>query len=370
MAKNPKMILCRNCNTPIPAKAKVCPSCGAKNRKPFYKRVWFILLVLAVLLVVLMNLAGRKRGERFDWKDMELGSMLPMPNSHTGLVFSNSQDSLSLDVYHTSQREYNDYKKACQELGFTEESDSSESSYSAFNTDGYELSLHYYGEEMSIRLDAPIEMQALTWPNSEIVRLLPQPASLTGKIERETSENFLAYIGETSPEAYSAYVDACSANGFTVDYERLEDVYRADNEAGYHITVQYEGNQVMRIEISAPEEQAAPTVTPVPTETPEPAAASDAASSAPASGIRPEFQQAMDSYEAFIDEYIDFMERYEQSDGSDLTLLADYADYMSRYADMMADFDAWNSEDMTTEESLYYLEVQARVSQKLLEAAA
>ena len=109
--------------------------------------------------------------------------------------------------------------------------------------------------------------------------------------------------------------------------------------------------------------QAEPTPTP---------AASDgaAADSTAATGIRPEFQQAMDSYEAFMDEYCAFMEKYSASDGSDLTLLADYADYMSRYADMMEDFEAWDSEEMTTEETLYYIEVQTRINQKLLEAAA
>ena len=85
--------------------------------------------------------------------------------------------------------------------------------------------------------------------------------------------------------------------------------------------------------------------------------------------MRPEFKEAMDSYEAFFDEYVAFMEKYAASDGSDLTLLTDYANYMSKYADMMADFEAWDSEDMNTAETAYYIEVQSRISQKLLEVA-
>ena len=75
--------------------------------------------------------------------------------------------------------------------------------------------------------------------------------------------------------------------------------------------------------------------------------------------------QRMDSYEAFIDEYVAVLQKYNQNP-TDLSLLNDYATYMSKYADLAAKFDAWESEDLNTAELAYYLEVQSRVSQKLL----
>lgn len=39
---------CKNCGEIIPVKAKRCPSCGAKNRRPLWKRWWFWLLVVLV----------------------------------------------------------------------------------------------------------------------------------------------------------------------------------------------------------------------------------------------------------------------------------------------------------------------------------
>lgn len=86
--------------------------------------------------------------------------------------------------------------------------------------------------------------------------------------------------------------------------------------------------------------------------------------------IRPEFQQAMDSYESFFDAYCDFMQRYSESDGTDLSMLADYADMMEQYAQVTSDFNNWNSDDLTTAELSLYLDVQTRVSQKLLETSA
>ncbi len=84
--------------------------------------------------------------------------------------------------------------------------------------------------------------------------------------------------------------------------------------------------------------------------------------------LDPDFKAAMDSYEAFIDEYVAFMKKYEASDGTDLSLLADYAAYMTKYTELAEDFDNWESEDMSTAETAYYIEVQSRVAQKLLEA--
>lgn len=46
MEKKTKMTLCSNCKAEMPANAKVCPSCGAKNRKPFYRKWWVILLAV------------------------------------------------------------------------------------------------------------------------------------------------------------------------------------------------------------------------------------------------------------------------------------------------------------------------------------
>lgn len=86
-------------------------------------------------------------------------------------------------------------------------------------------------------------------------------------------------------------------------------------------------------------------------------------------GLNPDFKAAMDSYENFMNEYVAFMKKY-KANPSDLSLLADYADYMSKYADFAEDFEDWENEDMNAAETAYYIEVQSRVSKKLLEVAS
>ena len=85
-------------------------------------------------------------------------------------------------------------------------------------------------------------------------------------------------------------------------------------------------------------------------------------------GISPEFKAAMDSYEAFFDEYIAFMERYANSDG-DLSLLTDYMEYMSQYTETMEKLNSIEENELTSAELLYYSEVMSRISQKLLAAS-
>lgn len=41
---------CKTCGAPIAKNAKRCPACGAKNKKPIYKRIWFWIVVIAVVV--------------------------------------------------------------------------------------------------------------------------------------------------------------------------------------------------------------------------------------------------------------------------------------------------------------------------------
>ena len=73
----------------------------------------------------------------------------------------------------------------------------------------------------------------------------------------------------------------------------------------------------------------------------------------------------MDSYESFMNEYCDFMEKYENSDDV-ASMLNDYTEYMKKYADFTQKMDDMGNSDLNTEELKYYLDVQNRVSQRLL----
>ena len=49
---NKKMKPCKVCGNMIAKKAKRCPQCGAKNKKPIYKRVWIYIVSLPLILII------------------------------------------------------------------------------------------------------------------------------------------------------------------------------------------------------------------------------------------------------------------------------------------------------------------------------
>lgn len=46
-----KLINCKFCGKEISKTAKVCPGCGAKNKKPFYKTVWFWAIIIFLIII-------------------------------------------------------------------------------------------------------------------------------------------------------------------------------------------------------------------------------------------------------------------------------------------------------------------------------
>ena len=83
-------------------------------------------------------------------------------------------------------------------------------------------------------------------------------------------------------------------------------------------------------------------------------------------GIRPEFKEAMDSYEAFYIEYCEFMKEYSENP-TNLTLLEKYADMLIKAEEMNEAFEAWDEDELSNEELKYYLDVNNRVMQMLVD---
>ena len=85
-------------------------------------------------------------------------------------------------------------------------------------------------------------------------------------------------------------------------------------------------------------------------------------------GIRPEFKKSMESYEAFFDEYIEFMNAFKQ-DSTSLSMLTKYAEFMTKYEKAMSEMDKIDESELTDAEDKLFLETQLRINNKLTEAA-
>lgn len=75
MAK--KLITCKACGGELAANAKSCPHCGAKNKKPFYKKLWFWLIV-AVVLIAMVSGGGEEPAQ-------QIGTVPTQPTESTNI---------------------------------------------------------------------------------------------------------------------------------------------------------------------------------------------------------------------------------------------------------------------------------------------
>lgn len=235
--------------------------------------------------------------------------------------------------------------------------------------------------------------EKIDWDDMALGAQLPQPPAKKGQIHTNTADELWVDIEKISDKqyadyvqacqtvgftvdaesnsssfsAYNAYVSACRDKGFTVDYNKGDNYYRANNDAGWQVSTDYVGNQIMSIRIDAPDTSSGSTTSEQSPDSSTPSATAQNDGKL-VNGMRKDFKEAMDSYEAFMNEYVAFMKKY-NANPNDPTLMADYARYMSKYADACEKFNQWESADMNDAETAYYIDVQARVSKKLLEAA-
>lgn len=229
-----------------------------KRKKPFFKRWWFIILVVIEVMAIVRSIAGIAREEKktIVWADIILGDILPEPPVNKGYIYTNSIDELHISIYNISETQYAQYVKECRERGFTidEETDGFSDSFKAFNDQGYQLSLEHF-VSLEIELNAPMQLDNISWPDSTAGELLPAPKSTTGKFSSESSTGFSVYVGNTSKDDFAAYVSACSNNGFNIDYRKSDTYYYADNADGWHISLNYEGGNIMYIDIDSPDKK-------------------------------------------------------------------------------------------------------------------
>ncbi len=56
-----KITKCTSCGKEIAKSAKTCPSCGAKQKKPIYKKVWFWAIIIILLIIIIPSSSGENK---------------------------------------------------------------------------------------------------------------------------------------------------------------------------------------------------------------------------------------------------------------------------------------------------------------------
>lgn len=229
------------------------------------------------------------------------------------------------------------------------------------------------------------DFSKITWPTSELAKLIPQPSSNIGKINLDSSNYLSIDVGNITEADFKEYAQKCSDAGFNVDYKKNDTYYIASDTNGNRLNITYDKDEIMCIQLRAADTSddsenseadtaVANTGTAITTDNsgsdnPATTDSGDTQNSTTDSGsVTPELKEFLDSYESFMDEYIAFMQKYNSS-GDTLSMATDYAKMLAKYAEFSKKADAYNTDEMSAEDAAYYLDVMNRVNKKLADAA-
>lgn len=367
MAKNRKMTTCRFCGAEIAASAKTCPHCGGKNKKPFYKKWWF--WVIAVIFVAAVLPRGGKKAEKAETAVKptaavtETVTATPTPTAEP-LPVREEMNGFDKETNQTLE-----YGGVIFQLPSYLTRDESEEGSNGKLRYAYEDGQNAYvltfeiadttGEKFISSRDAVQEKLVKNSKNGKLI------SSSDQNIEGMTSRIFEFTCGDNN-EVLSKILliynyDTAKAICVTTG-ERLT----APKSFGSDTTKIFYTLKKVVPEKEPVEGEAAVENQPV--ENTAPAEEPAESTAEETGGVSPEFKKTMDDYEAFFNEYAEFMKKYANSDDA-MSMLNDYLSMLTKYSEAMEGLDSINEQELSTADYAYYTEVMLKIDAKLIEAA-
>lgn len=215
------------------------------------KKIFSIIMMIIVLILIIpyyyFLVGNGENYNRYEWNGILLSKIIEKPKSPYGVIISNSNNYLSLDVNKTTKLEYDNYIKISQGKGFIFDVQKADNLFEANNKYGYKLSINY--DENIAKMNIKVEASILQWPESNLTKLIPYPKSMVGRIEENSESTFIAYINNITKELYSNYVSSCINKGFNIDLGSSDIKYTAKNNESYKISIEYLDENIMKITV-------------------------------------------------------------------------------------------------------------------------
>ena len=309
-----KMTICKGCGATMDKRAKSCPQCGRKNKKPVRFIVTGVIIYVIIMIVIVGNIAKRNEKEEdsystYRWPSNGIAALLPEPNAEYGEITNESEDSFGIDLYHMSKNDFEDYIAECKDEGFSVDYNKTSSSYYADDRNGNSLSIWYDedDEEMTIRIMAAVDEIDEDRRTDEIA-----DNNMSNNADNNTDNNAVIPDHENHEEgaAENTEITDAAETGSETEETETDETENSDSQNTENV----------------------------------------------------EFREWVDSYEAFMNEYIDFMENY---DSTDLSMLTRYSELMSTYTAFLNDTNALKEDDYSVSDWAYYMEAYVRIMNRL-----
>ena len=220
-----------------------------------------VLLIITALVLWFTGVIGGKKADDYKdnvetivWNSLVFGENLPDINITEGEIVTDTENSLSLYFYDTERSKFDSYVEDCKDFGYTIDEESKDLNFSAYNADGYYLTLDYSTyknqNKITVNLTRPKKQNTLNWDTIKLMSKLPEPPSSIGEVSSESEDYFSVYILGMNKEAYEKYVNDCMDKGFDKKYTRYDESYSASNFWGYKLQLEYCGFNTVYLKIS------------------------------------------------------------------------------------------------------------------------
>lgn len=313
-----------------------------------------------------MSACKSKKSKEISWEGLELGEHIPKPENVTGEINKNIHNALSVTLNDVNKNQFNTYKEDCIESDYTLDVEETDSSYIAYNKDGYQIQLEYEEDKLNITLHSPEKDTQFKWSTIKLGHLLPETKSTFGFIEQDDMQTLIVRVANTSIDDFNDYVKACEDKWFIVDFQKKDKFYSAKNEEGYKLFLKYLSINKMQITLEAPLDNSSNNNSSE-IEIPTTENTESSKNEIVLSSLDEKFKKAMDDYDKFIDEYVSFMKKYNASNKTESSLAADYSKFQTEYTDKLKSFEEWGNKNLPLAETAYYIQVQDRTEKKLKE---
>ena len=286
-----------------------------------------------------MNIMLNK-AEEFDslaWPTTGLAANLPAPVSNVGKVVTDSSSAWKATMGKTDKDAYKAYVEKVFAAGFDQNYDKGDESFTADNTDGLHVEVRYTGANtmsVSIKVSESEEQPnkgASTTPTAVDTASSTQDAGSTVATADTASDaqdaNPTTQAGANAAEAKTA----SDGNAKT----RSNTSNKKDDNLGQSLI--NAGGELLNGAVNA---------------------AADAF-------VTPEFKEMLDSYETFMNHYVEIAKQAETS--TDAQLLSEYGALLQEEADWLDKINAIDPNTLSAADSAYYVAVTGRVLVKVSE---
>ncbi len=95
----------------------------------------------------------------------------------------------------------------------------------------------------------PKPLTEIDFPTAGVGALLPLPESNMGEVNWNHYDSFSMYVGNTTYDDYSIYINKCMEAGFNINFHQYEDSFSAYDSNGNDLNIDFRGNDIMEVYI-------------------------------------------------------------------------------------------------------------------------